>query len=194
MAWTLTAQLTTGTYTVLATDQIWWTAGADNSSANYVVVGNYQDGTHIYASNGTTHQCATNHVNNTKYVDATHVNVNAGGSILLTAMTSANCGLKFVFDTSDLGGASVTTSGAKFYAYDGTTDANAMSGITFQANGFSGATATGTSWVAANGSGAALSFADQTTATSHTFYTATSASPTSTGAKTGKVKFTLTYV
>lgn len=194
MAWTLTAQLTTGTYTVLTTDQIWWTAGTDNTSANYVVVGNYQDGTHIYASNGTTHQCATNHVNNTKFVDSTHVNINAGGSVLLTSMTTANCGLKFVFDTSDLGGASVTTSGAKFYAYDGTTDTNAMAGVTFQANGFSGSTATGTSWVAANGSGSALTFADQTTATSHTFYVATSVSPTSTGAKTGKVKFTLTYV
>jgi hypothetical protein len=190
MAWTLTAQLTTGTYTVLSTDQIWWTAGTDNTSANYVVVGNYQDGTHIYASNGTTHQCSTNHVHNTKYIDSTHMSLDGAASALLSTLTTANTGLKFVFDTSDLGGASVTTSGAKFYAYDGTTDANAMAGITFQA----AVGGTSSSWVAAHGSGAALTFADQSTATSHTFYVATSASPSSTGAKTGKVKFLLTYV
>lgn len=190
MAWTLTAQLTTGTYTVLSTDQIWWTAGTDNTSANYVVVGNYQDGTHIYASNGTTHQCSTNHVHNTKYLSSTTMSLDGAGSANLSTLTTANTGLKFVFDTSDLGGASVTTSGAKFYAYDGTTDATAMAGITFQA----AVGGTSTTWVAANGSGAALTFADQTTATSHTFYVATSASPSSTGAKTGKVKFLLTYV
>lgn len=65
-----------------------------------------------------------------------------------------------------------------------------MAGVNFQAaeGGQS------TSWVAANGSGSALTLANQVAATSHNFYVATAISPTSTGAKTGKVKITLTYV
>jgi hypothetical protein len=103
-----------------------------------------------------------------------------------TVPTTAQCGLKFNF--SD--GASVATSAGKFYAYDGATDATPMAGITFQAleGGVSNA------WVAANGLGSALTLANQGASTSHDFYIAVSMSPTSTGAKTGKLKISLTYV
>jgi hypothetical protein len=182
--WTLTAQLTTGTLSVGATDRIWWTSGV-NITDN-VVVGSYQDGTHITNSSDV-HQCSTNHVHNIKYVDATHFILDGGGSTLLAAgaPTTAQCPMKFNFSDA----ASVATSAGKFYAYDGTTDTTAMVGVTFQA-----IEQANTTWVAANGSGAAVNLANQSAATSHDFYIAASVSPTSTGAKTGKVKITLTYV
>lgn len=189
MAWTLIAQLTSGTLSVATTNRVWWTSSTSGISGFNVVVGTYQAATHISDSSDA-HLCTTNHVNNTQYVDSTHVSLNGGASALLSSLTQANAGLKFIFDTSDLGGASVVTQSATFYAYDGTTDTNAMAGVTFQA-AESSVTST---WVAANGSGAALSLANQTTATSHNFYLATSVTPTSTGAKTGKVKLVLTYV
>ena len=180
--WTLTAQLTTGTLTVGATDRIWWngTLFGDN-----VVVSSYQDSTHI-SNSSDTHQCTTNHVHNTKYLTSTTMSLDGAGSANLSTLTTGNSGLKFNFAD----GASVATSGGKFYAYDGTTDATAMAGVTFQA-GEGGTTST---WVAANGLGAALSLANQGASTSHDFFIATSVSPSSTGAKTGKIKITLTYV
>ena len=52
-----------------------------------------------------------------------------------------------------------------------------------------------TTWVKAHGSGNALSLNDQTTpATSHDFYVAISASPTSVGVKSGnKIRIEFTY-
>lgn len=183
--WTLTAQLTTGTLTVNATDRIWWTGAAFTDN---VVVGAYQDSTHI-SNSSDVHQCSTNHVNNTKWLadtGASSVSLNGAAASNITALSTANAGLRFNFAD----GASVATSAAKFYAYDGTTDATAMAGVTFKAYQI----ANGSTWTTANGLGAALSLADQAAATTHDFYIATSISPTSTGAKTGKVKISLTYV
>lgn len=179
--WTLTAQLTTGTLTVNATDRTWWNG---TNFGDNVVVGSYQDSFHI-SDNTDTHRCTTNHVNNTKFLTGSTVSINGAGSTSLPISTSS-CGLKFNFADAS----SVATSNGKFYAYDGTTDANPMAGINFQA-GEGGQTA---SWVAANGSGSALTLVNQSAATSHDFFVATSVSPTSTGAKTGKIKITLTYV
>jgi hypothetical protein len=101
--------------------------------------------------------------------------------------------LKFTFDTTDLGGASVTTSGAKLYAYS-TADGTPVSGVTVQA----GEAAVTSTWVSIGTTGAAaagLSLGDQSTATSHNFFAAISITPTSTGAKTTNVlKLSLTYV
>lgn len=179
--WSLTAQLTTGTLSVGATDRIWWNG---TNFGDNVVVGSYQDSTHI-SNSSDAHQCSTNHVHNTKYLTATTVSINGAGSTALP-VADASCGLKFNF--SD--GASVATSNASFYAYNGTTDATAMAGVTFYA---AEGAVTGT-WVAANGSGSALALQNNSASNSHDFFIATSVSPTSTGAKTGKVKITLTYV
>jgi hypothetical protein len=103
-----------------------------------------------------------------------------------TVPTTAQCGLKYNFSDP----ASVATSGGSFYAFDGATDATPMSGVTVQA-GEGGQT---TTWIAANGSGSALTLANQAAATSHDFYIFTSATPTSTGNKTGQLKIVLTYV
>lgn len=183
--WTLTAQLTTGTLSVAATDRIWYNGATFGTN---VVVSSYQDSTHI-SNNSDVHQCTTNHVHNTKYIDGTHVSIDGGASTVLaagTVPTTAQCGLKFNFSDA----ASVATNTAKFFFYDGATDATAMVGVTVQA-GEGGQT---TTWIAANGSGSALSLANQAASTSHDFFIFTSVSPTSTGAKTGAMKITLTYV
>jgi hypothetical protein len=179
--WTLTAQLTTGTLTVNATDRIWWNG---TNFGDNVVVSSYQDSTHI-SDNADAHRCTTNHVNNTKFLTSTTVSINGAASSSLPVATGST-GLKFNFSDPS----SVATSNGKFYAYDGTADANPMAGVTFQAaeGGQS------TSWAAANGSGSALTLVNQSAATSHDFFIASAVSPSSTGAKTGKVKITLTYV
>jgi hypothetical protein len=180
--WTLTAQLTTGTLSVGATDRIWWNGAAFGTN---IVVSSYQDTTHI-SNASDVHQCTTNHVHNTKFLTSTTMSLDGAASANLSTLTTANAGLKFNFADA----ASVATSACTFYAYDGTTDTTAMAGVTFQA---AEAAVTAT-WVAANGSGAALALTDQAASTSHDFFVATSVTPTSTGAKTGKVKITLTYV
>ena len=172
--------------TVNATDRVWFNGGV-NVTDN-VVVGAYQDGTHI-TDNADAHiaACTTNsHVKNVKYLTSTTMSLNGAGSANLSTLTNANAPLKINFSDA----ASVVTSAAKFYAYDGTTDATAPVGVTVQA----AEAAVTSTWVAAGGLGAALSIADDTTATSHDFFVAVSVSPTSTGAKTGKFKLTLTYV
>jgi hypothetical protein len=182
----LTSQLTTGTLSVGATDRIWWNGATFGTN---VVVNSYQDSTHITNSSDV-HQCTTNHVHNTKFVDSTHFILDGGSSTLFTATapTTAQTGFKFNFSDA----ASVATSSATFYAYDGTTDATAMVGVTFQAYEANGSITP--VWVSANGSGSALSLQSQAAATSHDFFIGTSVTPTSTGAKTGKVKIVLTYV
>lgn len=175
--------MTTGTLTVGATDRVWFNG---TNFGDNVVVAAYQTSTHI-SNSSDVHQCTTNHVNNVMYVSGTQANINGGGTVSLAANvpTTAQCPLKINF--SD--GASVATSAGKFYAYDGTTDATPMAGVTVQAIQQSN-----TTWIAANGSGTPVNLADQSAATSHDFFIALSLSPSSTGAKTGKFKASLTYV
>lgn len=181
--WTVTAQLTTGTLTVGATDRVWLNSGI--AVTNNVTVGSYQDGTHI-SNSSDVQQDSGPYVHNVKYLTGTTMSLDGAGSANLSTLTTANAPLKINFSDAS----SVATSGATFYAYDGSTDATAMVGVTFQA-AEAGVTST---WVAANGSGSALSIADDTAATSHDYFVAISATPTSTGAKTGKIKLALTYV
>lgn len=180
--WTWTAQLTTGTLTIGATDRIWMTA--DTGMATPVTVSSYQDYTHI-SNSSNTHQCTSYHVHNTKYLTSTTMSLDGAASANLNTLTTGNAPLKINFSDDS----SVTTTSNTFYAYDGSTDATAMAGTTF----YAGEAAVTSTWVAANGSGSALSIADDTAATSHDFYIALSASPSSVGAKTGKVKMALTY-
>lgn len=189
--------MTTGTLSVGATDRIWWNGATFGTN---VVVGSYQDSTHI-SNSSDVHQCTTNHVHNTKYVDATHYILDGGSSTVIaasTAPTTAQAGLLFNFSDPS----SVATSSATFYFFNGTTDATGMVGVTPHAleAGASG----GTSWdlpntagggtTDVNGSGHGLQLANQSASTSHNFYLATSVTPTATGAKTGQIKIVLTYV
>lgn len=188
--WVFTGQRTDGTSTITvgATDRIWFTAGV-NISDN-VVVGSYQDGTHVTDSSDA-HQAscggAGGHLNNLKYLSGTTVAINGGGSSTLSGSVPTAAQMPFKFNFSDP--SSVATSSAKFYFYDGVTDTAFMSGVTVQA-----IEKTNTTWVSANGSGSALTLANQAAATSHDFFIGASLEPTTTGAKTGKMKITLTYV
>ena len=181
--WATVGQGTDGStnQTFASTDRIWLNG---TSFGDNVTVSSYQDSTHR-SNSSDAHQCTTVHVHNTKYLSSSTVSLNGAASANVNTITTAQCPLKLTFSDA----ASVATSNAKFFANDGVTDATAMSGVTFQAfeQGNS-------SWTAANGSGAALSLADQSAATTHNFYIGFSASPSSTGAKTGKVKASLTYV
>lgn len=195
MAWTVTAQVVgTPDFAVGATERIWFN-GVGGVFGTNIVVASYQDGTHI-SSNADTHvaACTTGtHVNNTKYLTATTMSLNGAASANLSTLITGDAPLKFTFDTTDLGGASVATSSGKLYAYS-TSDGTPVSGVTVQA-GEAGVTST---WVSIGTTGAAaagLTIADNTTATSHDMFFSISATPTSTGAKTTNVlKLSLTYV
>ena len=181
-SWTLTAQLqNSSTLAVGTSNHIWWNGATYGTN---IVVGSYQDSTHV-ADSSDVQQDTVSAVNNTKYVDATHVSINGGASTALPIATGS-CGLLFNFSDPS----SVTTSGAKIYAYDGVTDINPIDNVTFQVAEGSHST----SWVNANGLGSALALADQTTSTSHNFYIATSLSPQTSGLKSGKLKIVLSYV
>jgi len=193
--WTVTAQVTGSPAFVLAATNRVWFNGVGGVFGTNVVVGSYNDGTHA-TDNADAHlaACTTGtHMNNTKFLTSTTMSLNGAGSANLSTLTTAGAPLKFVFDTTDLGGASVATSAAKFYAYS-TSDGTPVSGVTVQA----GEAAVTSTWVSIGTTGAAgagLSLADQSSATSHTFYLAVSVTPTSTGAKTTNTfKLSLTYV
>jgi len=179
--WAAYAQLQNSTtLTIASTDHIWLNG---TTYGQNVTVGSYQDSTHVSDSDDVQRDI-TSPVNNLKYTTSSTVSVNGASATTLSGVVSSSYPLKFVFSH----GSSVETTGATFYAYDGVTDTTPISGITFQA-----AEAGDLTWTAANGSGSALSLDNQGAATSHTFYVAISASPSSTGAKTGSVKITLTY-
>lgn len=180
--WSLTAQLQSGsTLTVATNNHIWWNG---TNFGDNIVVGQYQDSTHVADSND--NQLDTvSPVHNVKYVDATHASIDGGGNSSLPVATN-KC--NFVFNFSDP--SSVQTSGAKLYLYDGVEDVNGIDDISFFAVE-GGQTGT---WVAANGLNSALMLQNQTSATSHNFYVATSLSPQTSGIKSGKMKIVLSYV
>lgn len=174
-------QGTTAT-TIDATDSIQF---SDGTFDNPIQVSSYNDGTHVRSSTGTDDSSA-NTPNNNKYIDSTHISINSGASELLSGMTTAEAALKITISES----VEITVTDIKMYAYDGTTTTNAPSGMTVQL-----AEQGDTTWVQAHGSASALTLGDHTTpATSHDFYVAISASPSSVGVKSAnKVRLEFTY-
>jgi hypothetical protein len=150
-----------------------------------IQVGEYNDGTSVRASGGTDDSDG-NTPNNNKYVDSTNVSINGGASEALSGMTTGEAALKFTLTES----VSITVSSISMFGYDGTTETNAPTGTNLYL-----AEVGDTNWTQAHGSGSALSLSDSSTpATSHDFYVAISASPTSIGDKTAnKIKLAFTY-
>ena len=174
------SQGTTAT-TIDATDSI---AFSDGTFGHPIQVGSYNDGTHVRTSGGTD-KSASNSPHNTKYLTSTTMSLNGGASANLSTLTTANSPLKITVSES----VNITVTGVKMYAYDGTTTTNAPSGMNVYL-----AEQGDTSWKLAHGSGNALSLNDQTTAaTTHDFYVAISASPTSVGVKSAN-KLRLEFV
>lgn len=195
-SWTSTVAQCTDSSTVALgsnpTDHVWFNSTTDKNGN--IVVNSYQDYIHIYDSGDTTHRCSAAHVHNVKPLTSTTYSLNGGGSVALDATHPATteCPFKFIF--SD--GNSVQTSAATFYFYNGTTDATGMVDVLPQAIERGNTAWPNFATTGVNGSGAALSLADQATpATTHNFYIAVAVAPTQTGAKTvGKMKIVLTYI
>lgn len=155
--------------------------------ATPITVGNWQEETHLGSGDPGTDQCGTNHVPNVKYISGTQCDIGAGTITLSDAnLPQTECTMRVKF--TDAG--SVATSGARFYAYDGSTVTNEAVGI--EAYAFErgvGATA----WTQLNddsgniggdNAGEYLSLSNQAAGTEHYFYLAVSARPESVGAKT----------
>lgn len=168
--------------TIEATDIVQF-AGAGGFDSK-VTVAAYNDTTHVESSVGANDSSA-NTPHNNKWLTSSTVSLNGAGSTALSAATTAQCALKVNFSDAS----SVITESAIFYAYDGTTTTAVPTGVTFVA-----AEQGDAAWTGAEGSAAAVTVTDDTTATSHDYYFLASVSPDSVGAKTAfKLRFELTY-
>jgi len=174
-------QGTTAT-TIDETDSI---AFSDGTFGHPIQVGSYNDGTHVRSSAGVD-DSASNSPHNTKYLTSTTMSLDGGSSANLSTLTTANSPLKITVSES----VNITVTDIKMYAYDGTTTTNAPSGMNVYL-----AEQGDSSWTQAHGSGNALELGDHSTAaTSHDFYVAISASPTSVGVKSAnKIRIEFTY-
>ena len=154
-----------------------------------ITVGQYNDSTHVKSSGGA-NDSSGNTPNNVKFISQTGGTGGdsqadwGDGTEDLDAITNAEATLLINFSH----GSSVITEDAIFYAYDGTTPATAPVGITFVAAEVGDA-----NWTAAEGSGSPVTINDDTTATSHDYYIACSASPDSVGLKEFALRIELTY-
>jgi hypothetical protein len=167
--------------TIDATDSI---AFSDGTFDNPIQVSSYNDGTHVRSSGGADDSDG-NTPNNVKYI-ASGTGDWGDGTESLDNITDGECTLKITIAES----VSITVTDITMYAYDGTTTTNAPSGMTVQM-----AEQGDAAWTEAHGSGSALSISDSDTpATSHDFYVAISASPSSVGVKSAnKCRIEFTY-
>lgn len=174
--------------TIDATDSI---AFSDGTFGNPIIVGSYNDGTHV-RSNAAANDSSANTPNNVKFISqsgGTGGDSQADwgdGTEDLDAMTTAEATLKLTvaYDSN------ITISSAIMYAYDGTTPATAPTGMDVYL-----AEQADTNWTNADGSAAALALGDKSTpATSHDYYIAVSTKPTTVGVKdANKLRIEFTY-
>ena len=156
---------------ITSTDTLQFAGGSFDGK---ITVGDYNDSTHVKADDDSD-KSSGNTPNNNNYNDAS------------LPIADGDCALKINFSHSS----SVQTESAIFYAYDGSTTTDAPTDTTF----YAAEGADDSSWTNAEGSGSALTLADNSSAaTSHDFYIAVSASPDSVGEKTGNMyRMELTY-
>lgn len=156
--------------------------------ATNITVASFQDGTHLGNGDPGTDQCGANHANNVKYLTSGTMSVNGAGSENITDanLATTECTLRVHFTDA----ASVATSSARFYSYDGTTTTTEAVGV--DAYAFERGVAA-TAWTQINddsgniggdNTSERLAVTNQAAATEHTFYFAVSASPESVGGKT----------
>lgn len=139
-----------------------------------------------------------NLANNCKYIDPTHVSLNGGASTDLDTAHVAQSDCTVRVDWQDDAGNTVLSNCA-FYAFDGAVAANPPTGILILAfertasalrKNRVGGDVDGKAWDASfgvGGSAAALSLADQVSASNHQFWLGISAAPTAYGTHTGIV-------
>lgn len=168
--------------TIDATDSIAFSG--NGTFGNSITVDSYNGGTHVRNSGGT-EDSSGNTPNNVKYVSSTTADW-GDGSESLANMLDGEATLKITVSDD----VSITVSDITMFAYNGTTETSAPTGMDVYL-----AEQGDTSWTNADGSAAAMSLTDSSTpATSHDFYVAISIKPTSIGTKdANKVKFAYTY-
>ena len=173
--------------TIEATDILQFAGAAFDDP---IFVGEYNDTTHVKSSVGAD-DSAANTPNNNKFISQS----GGGGGVSqadwgdgtedIDDILEAECALKINFAHAS----AVAVSNHIIYAYDGSTPATGPVDVTFYI-----AELGDTQWVAADGSGAALSVGDSGSAESHDFFFLISASPDSVGEKTDFViRSELTY-
>lgn len=175
----------TGTALVViaATDRIGFYGAAFNDA---IETSAYQDSIHV-ENTSNTEVCATAHLQNTKYVAAGSVDLNAGdGGALGAAMpTDEGCPLNILFGHAS----EVAVTDTTIWGYNGTADATGPADVTFYIAEGGNAT-----WTAADGSGAAMGVGDSASAATHNYWFSVSASPDTVGVKEDfAIKFQLTY-
>jgi hypothetical protein len=175
-------------------------SGAQATIGTPITVGTWNSGTHLGSGDPpTSDQCGSNHAPNIKYVSSTQFNLNNGSTETLneTNLTQTECTLRVAFTDAS----AVATSGARIYAYDGSTETVEATGLECYAWENKGAGSTST-WTLINddsantggdNSGERLDLADQASSATHYFYVALSARPESVGAKTFAFGCALTY-
>lgn len=181
--WTLQGSTPT---TISETDKIQFANGVFDGK---ITVNEYNDSTHVKTA-ADADKSASNTPNNNKFISQAGGGGGdsqadwGDGTEDLDAIQTSEAALKINFADAS----SVITEDAIFYAYDGTTPKTPPTGVDIRA-----AEVGDTNFTEIEGSGKALAIADDTAATSHDYYIVISASPTSVGAKTGKVRIELTY-
>lgn len=155
--------------------------------ATPITLGEWQSETHLGSGDPGTDQCGANHVPNVKYLTGSTFD-NGGGSEAINdtnlAITECTFRVKFAH------GEAVAISGARLYAFDGTTETTEAVGVEVYA--FERGVA-GEAWVQINddsesiggdNTGERLTLGDKSSATEHLWYIAVSVRPESVGAKT----------
>lgn len=180
--WTFQGQTTAaGLETIDATDKLGMYGTNFDDPIN---TGEYQDSSHVENASHE-EQCTVNHLHNVKYVGASNMSLDGGGSEALSNLAQGEATLKITFSH----GSSVVTTDTTFWADDGAVEANGPTNVTFYA-----AEQGDSSWTNAEGSGSAVAVDDDTTATDHYYYIACSCSPDTVGAKTDfRIQMELTY-
>ena len=182
--WTLQGGTPT---TIEATDKIQFAGSGGFDSA--IAVDEYNDTTHVKSSIGADDSSGNTPLNN-KFISqggGTGGDSQADwgdGTEDIDQITTAEASLKINFSDA----ASVATSDAVIYSYDGTTPATPAVNVDVRL-----AEVTDTNFTQAEGSGSALALAAQGAGTSHDFFIIPSASPSTAGLKTGKIRVELTY-
>ena len=154
-----------------------------------IEVGNYQSSIHILEEIGIDNcdDHPTNQVENLQYVTDTtgqHRSGVSSGVLSLSAVEESSL-FRYHFNH----GSAVSTSGATYYSYDGSTPATPPVGVGTYAFEFGDST-----WSSASGSAANLGLGDQGSATDHDFFVGVSATPDTVGAKSGwKLRLDMTY-
>jgi hypothetical protein len=177
---------TTPDWVDIDTDTICFSGDATDISVP-VTVDTYQDGIHVGTDDPGADQCGANHMRNVKYITDSQFDSGGGTETLNdTNLSDTECTLKIYFTDA----ASVATSSARFYAFDGTTTTTEAVGV--EAYAFEQGV-TETEWteinddsdtVGGDNAGERLDLSDQSAATEHDFFIAVSVLPESVGDKT----------